>query len=246
MKSKRKLVLGAVAGLALAGAGGGLAATTGHATAQHATRVADRAGRCDTLTAAADYLGITTAQLLSDLQSGQTLAQVASATSGKSADGLIAALVSSETQELDAAVTAGKLTQAQEQEMLANLQQRVTDLVNGTRPPGGPGFGRGHGPGDDLAAAASYLGITTAQLLSDLQSGQTLAQVASATSGKSADGLIAALVSHETQELDAAVAAGKLTQAQEQEVLATLQQHVTDLVNGVRPDGGPPKGYGSA
>jgi urease accessory protein UreF len=246
MKSKRKLMLGAVAGLALAGAGGGLAATTGHGAAQHRMRAAERAGRGDMLAVAADYLGITTAQLLSDLQSGQTLAQVASATSGKSADGLIAALVGSETQELDAAVSAGRLTQAQEQELLANLQQHVTDLVDGTRPPGGPGFGRGHGPGDDIAAAASYLGITTAQLLSDLQSGQTLAQVASATSGKSADGLIAALVSSETQELDAAVAAGKLTSAQEQELLANLQQHVTDLVNGVRPAGSPPKGYASA
>jgi len=245
MQSKRKLALGAAAGLALAGAGGGLAAT-GHGKAQNSTHIAQAGARhggpSDDLAAAASYLGLTSAQLLADLRSGQTLAQVASATSGKSTAGLIAALVTHETAELDAAVAAGKLTRAQEQTLLANLQQRFTDFVNGTKPIGvGPGPGRG--AGDDLAAAASYLGLTSAQLLADLRSGQTLAQVASATSGKSTAGLIAALVTHETAELDAAVAAGKLTQAQEQTLLANLQQRFTDFVNGVRPAGGPHFGH---
>jgi urease accessory protein UreF len=246
MQSKRKLALGAAAGLALAGAGGGLAAT-GHGKTQHSTRTAQagarHGGHGDDLDAAAAYLGPTSAQLRSDLQSGQTLAQVAGSTSGKSTAGLIAALVTHETAELDAAVTAGKLTQAQEQTLLANLQTRFTDFVNGVRPAGGPpGPGRG-GPGDDLAAAASYLGLTSAQLLSDLQSGKTLGQVASSTSGKSTAGLIAALVTHETAELDAAVTAGKLTQAQEQTLIANLQTRFTDFVNGIRPAGGPPFGH---
>ena len=132
MQAKRKLVLGAtIGGLVLAGAGGGLAATGGGKGPHH--------GPGDDLAAAASYLGITSAQLVSDLQSGQTPAQVANATSGKSAAGLVAALVTHETAELDAAVTAGKLTSAQEQTLLANLQQRFTDFANGVRPPfGGP------------------------------------------------------------------------------------------------------------
>jgi hypothetical protein len=107
-----------------------------------------------------------------------------------------------------------------------------------------------HGPGDDLAAAAGYLGTTTDSLLAQLQSGKTLAQVANATSGKSASGLIDALVAHEKTEIAAAVSAGKLTQAQADQLTANLQQHVTDLVNGVRPagpprwGGGPPPGDG--
>ena len=241
MQAKRTVALGAAAGLALAAAGGGIAATV-HGNAQHAARSAHVGARPggpgDDLDAAAAYLGITSAQLLSDLQSGQTPAQVANATSGKSSAGLIAALVTHETAELDAAVAAGKITAAQEQTLVANLQQRFTDFVNATKPDGGPG-GPGHpgrGPGgDDLDAAAAYLGITSAQLLSDLQSGQTPAQVASATSGKSSAGLIAALVTHETAELDAAAAAGKLTSAQEQALVANLQQRFTDFVNGVRP-----------
>jgi len=242
MQAKRKLALGAAICLALAGAGGGIAAT-GHGKTQHAVRGAlagvNHGGPGDDLDAAAAYLGISSTQLLSDLQSGQTPAQVANATSGKSAAGLVSALVAHETTELDAAVAAGKLTSAQEQALVGNLQQRFTDFVNHVKPDGEHG-GPGRGPGDGLDAAAAYLGITSAQLRSDLQAGQTPAQVANATSGKSAAGLVSALVAHETAQLDAAVAAGKLTSAQEQALVANLQQRITDLVNGVRPPFGHP------
>jgi hypothetical protein len=246
MTHTRNLALAAAGALALAGGGTALAAGGSHGHGTHnMTFAAKGAGHRDPLAAAAAYLGITTSQLQSDLESGKTLAQVADATSGKSAAGLVQALVAQETSELDAAVAAGKLTQAQEQTLLANLQQMVTDLVNGVKPafggpPGGFGF---HGPGDDLNAAATYLGLTASALESDLQSGKTLAQIADATSGKSAAGLVQALVAHETTELDAAVAAGKLTQAQEQTLLANLQQLVTDRVNGTFPHDGPKGGF---
>ena len=98
--------------------------------------------------------------------------------------------------------------------------------------PGGGGFpGRG-GPGNSLATAADYLGISSAMLQADLQAGKTLAQVADATGAKSAAGLVAALVTHERSELDAAVTAGRITKAQEGSIVATLEQRFTDLVNG--------------
>lgn len=157
MATKRKLVIVTAGALVLAGTGTAVAAAIGHG---HAVRGVTahmgfghhRGGPSDELSAAATYLGITADALKTDLQSGKTLAQVADATSGKSAAGLVQALVAAEKSELDAAVTAGKLTAAQEQTLLANVQQRVTDLVNGTRPsfpgPGpGKGFGFGHGFG---------------------------------------------------------------------------------------------------
>jgi hypothetical protein len=152
---KRKLVLATAGALVLAGTGTAVAAATGHGHAVRGVTGHLGFGRhgfgpADKFSAAATYLGITTDALQADLQSGKTPAQVAAGTSGKSADGLIQALVASEKSELDAAVSAGKLTAAQEQTLLANVQQRVTDLVNGTRPafPGpGPGPGRGFGFG---------------------------------------------------------------------------------------------------
>jgi hypothetical protein len=195
--------------------------------------------RHDDLADAASYLGITQAALETALQSGKTLAQVADATSGKSAAGLIDALVAAEKAELVAAVKAGDLTQAQADQLTANLKAHETAEVNGTfhgHGPGGPGDRHGgHGHGDGLAAAATYLGITQNALLTQLQSGKTLAQIAEATSGKSTAGLVAALVAAEKTDLAAAVKAGDLTQAQADQISSGLQARVTALVNGTRP-----------
>jgi len=96
------------------------------------------------LEAAAAYLGVTEAALRTSLESGTTLAQVAKE-KGKSVDGLVAALVAAETKELDAAVTAGHLTKAQRDQIVSGLKERITALVDGKRPAGGPRFRHGHG-----------------------------------------------------------------------------------------------------
>jgi len=85
---------------------------------------------------------------------------VAKATQGKSVDGLVSALVDAEKTEIQSAVTAGHLTQDQATQIESNLQQRVTDVVNGTRPAGGPGFGPRHGGfgGDDDGGGPGFFG----------------------------------------------------------------------------------------
>ena len=95
------------------------------------------------LSAAASYLGLTEAQIRSDEQGGKTLAEIAVA-QGKTADGLVAALVSAQKSKLASAVSAGKLSASQAQAIESHLQQQITDLVNGTAP---KGFGGGFGPG---------------------------------------------------------------------------------------------------
>jgi hypothetical protein len=248
---KTRIALVTVGLLALAGGSTALASKGSAQTKKTlAASSGGRHGPGDELDAAASYLGTTTASLLTQLQAGKTLAQVATATSGKSTAGLIAALVVAEKTEIAAAVTAGNLTQAQADQITSTLTQRFTDLVNGTRPAGGPpgpgGFGHGPGGGgDDLAVAATYLGSTTANLLTQLQAGKTLAQVATVTSGKSTAGLVAALVAAEKTEIAGKVASGQLAQAQADQLTATLTARFTDFVNGVRPAGGPgPNGFG--
>jgi len=92
------------------------------------------------------------------------------------------------------------------------------------------GAKRHHAPGVLLKAAAQYLGLERAELVKDVRSGQTLAQIATAR-GKSVNGLEAAMVAAGKAKLDAAVAAGKLTSAQEQTKLERLQKLVDRLVN---------------
>jgi polyhydroxyalkanoate synthesis regulator phasin len=158
------------------------------------------------------------------------------------------------TARVDAAVADGRLTKEQGAELKARIASDNFPLF------GPQAFNGGHfghrGPG--LAAAANYLGLTEAKLEAQVESGKTLAQVATAQ-GKTVDGLIAALKADAKQKLDDAVKAGRLTQAQENRILADLDQRITGFVNGTlqhhgrgfegRPggfpdrNGGPPAGF---
>ena len=87
-------------------------------------------------------IGVDSATIKSRLQAGESLAQIA----GAKKDALIAALVAEKTKQINAAVTAGKLTAARATEMKANLVAHVTEEVNevgGKGPKGGRG-GHGH------------------------------------------------------------------------------------------------------
>lgn len=269
MKRQRNLGIAAVAAVALAAAGAALAAGKLHNTSRPATAgsgpsaaLADYAngtiGRMrfggrhpgmdggGHLAAAASYLGMSESDLRSALQDGKTLAQVAKATSGKSVDGLIDALVADEQKEIAQLLKDGRITQAQADRMTANAKAHVTAMVNGTAPRPGPGMGHGmgHGRGDAFQAAATYLGVSVSDLMTKLEAGKTLAQVADATSGKSASGLIDALVKAEQDELAQAVKDGRLTQAQADGISAGLKDRVTAMVNGTAPRPGPGMGHG--
>ena len=139
---------------------------------------------------------------------------------------------------IDAAVEAGRLTD----EQAAELKERIDSgelpfLGHGLY--GGPGFGgRGfHGPGFGhlgqgavFAAAASYLGLTEAELRDELED-QTLAEIAK-TQGKSVPGLVQAIVNAAKDEIDEAVADGKLTKEQAAALEANLDSRIESLVNG--------------
>jgi hypothetical protein len=142
---------------------------------------------------------------------------------------------------LDAAVKAGKLTQAQADRMKQRLESGApVPLFPGPRL-----YGHGFGPRKTLGAAAGYLGLSRAQLLGDLRKGQTLAQIAQAR-GKSVSGLQQAMAAAMKKRLDKAVAAGRITQAQENELLNRLSARIANRLNRPllreRPWPGPPPG----
>ena len=172
-------------------------------------------------TAAATYIGITEAQLRTELGTDKSLADVAIA-HGKTRDGLIQAL-----------------TAAQQQGIATLVDQKGF----GARPNPGPGFGRGPGgprvTGDPLAAASTYLGIPRTDLETKLRAGQTLAQIANATAGKNRDGLFNSLVSDATAKIDAAQKAGTITADQATQLKSNLSTRMAQLVDSTRPLPGP-------
>ncbi len=156
--------------------------------------------------------------------------------------------------QLDQAVEDGKLTQKQADAMKKHIAEGGLPPLGG--PPrgarfelhaGGPGLhARGMmlgpiGPGAD--AAAKYLGLSQAELRTQLRKGKSLAYVAK-TQGKSVDGLEQAIVDAAKADLDKAVAAGDLTQKQADEMLKGLTEHVDELVQGKGPGPGGPCGPG--
>jgi hypothetical protein len=115
-------------------------------------------GRGPGLDAAAKALGIDASELRTDLQSGKTIADVAK-DKGVDVQTVIAALVTDMQSHLADAVSNGRLTQAQADEMKANATERATALVNGERPDGPPpGMGA---PGGSSSGSDSSSGSTS-------------------------------------------------------------------------------------
>jgi polyhydroxyalkanoate synthesis regulator phasin len=98
----------------------------------------------------AQALGMSTDDLRTAVESGKTIAQVA-ADQGVDVQVVIDALIAEKTNHIADEVSSGEITQEEADAKLAELETRVTDMVNNPRPaeggrgPGGRGPG-GHGP----------------------------------------------------------------------------------------------------
>jgi hypothetical protein len=219
----RKLV---ATGLALA-----VVASGGAAFAAGGSPAAAKAGRGGVIQAVTSYLGLTAQQVRADLQAGQTLAQIATA-QHKTVSGLEQAITSAVKTGLDKAVTAGKITSAQELALLSRLQSRLDTLVNSPHPLRSALGARAHAlkARSIVAAVAGYLGVTAQQLKTELMGGKTLAQVA-AEHGKTVAGLEQTITSAVKTRLDRAVAAGLITAKREQAILAEVSSHLDAIVN---------------
>lgn len=181
---------------------------------------------------------------------------------GVDTDELRSALSQAEDAQLDAAVKAGQLTQAQADDIRAHRRQEGSVLGLG---PGGPGHGdagepRHGGPGAPgfggpagfghpgggpplFADAAKALGISVRELFTQLRSGKSPAEIAKAQ-GKTLAEVEAAVKQAATKRLDASLKADDITQAQHDEAL----EHLDDLLEhlGDAPSGGRhrPEGFG--
>jgi len=163
-----------------------------------------------------------------------SLGDAVAARLGISADQLRAAFKAELTARIDAAVADGKLTAEQG----AKLKERIANakgLGIGAR----KAFAKHHKAFVHRvaklrtgAAAARYLGLTPEELRNELSTGKSLAQVAEAH-GKTADGLVAAIVAPAKTRLAKAVENGRLTQQRADEILAKLTERAGKRVQQV-------------
>jgi hypothetical protein len=165
-------------------------------------------------------------------QESQAVVNDAAAQLGIQPSKLSAALKKALENRVDAAVAAGQITKAQGAALKQRIEAGDVPLFGGPAVGEHGGFGHHGGPG--LDAAASYLGLTDAQLDTQLRGGKTLAAIAKAQN-KSVDGVVDAMVGDLKQHLDAEVKEGDLTQAEETSMLSDARSRITDFVNGKGP-----------
>ncbi len=97
------------------------------------------------LSIAADELSIKLTDLLTELQGGKSIADVAGE-KGVDTQVIVDAYLAQITENLDEAVTAGRITQKQADYQLQQVEQRVTDQLDNTGLGGFGGGGRHGGP----------------------------------------------------------------------------------------------------
>ena len=139
---------------------------------------------------------------------------------------------------IDEAVDQGRLTEEQADELKQRIDENQYPVLGGPWRfgPGLDGRGHGFGPfghfGDFklLSTAASYLGMTQAELREALED-KTLAEIAK-EHGKTAAGLVQQLVATQTKRIEEAVADGKLTDEQATALKAELKERMDAFVNG--------------
>jgi hypothetical protein len=174
--------------------------------------------------------------LTSALAAGTVGAVVITPASASTSSNPISSRLAMIKDALSGLVSDHTLTQAQ--------ADKVANALNNKLPQGGFGGGPGHrfggmmGLRESAATVAKTLGMTPAELLKALRSGQSLKQIA-ATKGVSTDTLVQAMVAAAEQQLATAVQKGRITQAQADTIKSTLTQRITDLVNGTLPKMGP-------
>jgi hypothetical protein len=150
---------------------------------------------------------------------------------GISSEKLADATKAAAVDQVDAALQAGTITEAQADALKARIEASETPLLFGRGGFPGGHHGGMHLLGGHFADVASYLGLTTEELRTKLEAGQSLAEVAT-SEGKSVDGLKQTILDNAKERLDQAVTDGTLTSDQRNELLDRLEAHVDDIVNG--------------
>jgi hypothetical protein len=259
MKINSRFTKVAVAAGLVVATGAGVLGLTGFASAQMANNnpavvASADAGRPSPIAEAAKALGMTEAELKTELQAGKSIADVAKA---KNIDlnEVIAKLTAAFKAHLDEEVASGKHTQAEADAKLAEFKTRVTEMVNtaglpmhGGKGGHGPGGKGGHGPQKFVTAQlATTLKLTETELQTQLKSGKTIKQIADAQNVDIAD-VKATLTADFKAHLAEEVASGEHTQAEADAKLAEFTTRLDDMVNGVRPVGDKgghgPEGHG--
>ena len=182
----------------------------------------------------AAYLEMTPADLKAKLP-GTSLAAIANTTTNKSRAGLVANLVKAVDDAIAKALAEGKITKDQADKATAAVPDHIAKFVDYTYPKRVPRLVVAPKVqafiGDANSAARDYLGLQPADLMTQLRAGKSLGDIANGTTGKSRDGLVAAVTASTNANIDKAQKDGKVTADQAVQLKAAVGNAVSQLVD---------------
>jgi ribosomal protein S20 len=213
-------------------------------------------GMCESVDDLAEMLDMTSEELVDELASGASLAEIAEARD-VDVDEVANQLLDQLETRLDEAVAEDIVDEERADEILARATERIDDLIDGELPGllegrfddldldgdldgdmdgghwhRGPRFG--HGVWTELDELMESLGLSTDDVLSGLAEEKSLAEMA-AEAGVSEDELIDAIVSAANERIDAAVEDGWIDADEAEEKKAELAERVPELITKTPP-----------
>lgn len=188
----------------------------------------------DVVSAISTDTGLSRAELLQQIRGmDSTLAQIIEANGGD-VSGVAEDIVAALTDKINQAVQNNRITQARADQLLANLDQRVTDALNRDLQSGGVVAMEMRRIFQDralMSAVSDATGLQPREILQQVRDGKTLGEVVT-DNGGSTQAVIATALATVKGRLDTAVQNGRLTQEQEDQWLARLETAYSDAMNG--------------
>ncbi len=175
--------------------------------------------------AVADATGLRVPQVLQQVREGSTLADIITA-NGSDVDTMVNNAVAATTEQINAAVSTGRLGQEQADQFIANLPDLYSAAVNGQLRPNGLQQRLGRGV---LALAADQTGMTVQDIVQELRSGKSLSDIL-IEHNLDASAFIDGAVANVQEHLDMAVSNGRITQEQAEQMSQTFRDRLTGRI----------------
>ncbi|MCC6613614.1 MAG: hypothetical protein IT320_09060 [Anaerolineae bacterium] len=184
-----------------------------------------------------DETGLAPREIVQQVAQGSTLADIITANGGD-VQTVIDAATANVAERLDNAVADGFLTQERADEIFANVQTAIEGALNGEIDLGERGqidLDRGQvrrqGERALADAVSNATGLSGREILDQLREGTTMAELVEA-SGGDVDAVIAEASAALNEHIDQALANGRITQAQADELRGAIDMGLIELMNG--------------
>lgn len=174
--------------------------------------------------------GVTEQEIITQLQEGLTAAEIITANGGD-VDAVAATANDIITARVTDAVAEGNLTQERADQLLVNVDTVIERALEGTLRSDDLNTPRIDSARALLDATAAQTGLDPQEVLQSLRDGQTLNELVTANGGD-VDAVIQAASDVANTGIEEALAAGRITQEQADELAASLPQVIDEAING--------------